>query len=294
MSSRHRIMLWTFKISQKCVKRLLHPVGKKKIKGIKQQQRLLRWKTRSVYSNPAWHLSSTFWCVFQYLFYYLPSLITLQTITSDDPLKINLSTLYENSYFKTFPVGGLRLEERRIILEVGSDSDCGQFHINGFLHGGTRRMLPLARSGGLLDAFLGNLQQKATLESRWCNPESHGCCLQFRHLWQVFGCWPTCLIFSYLLRKLLHCAPPGTAPGEGRKGEGKVHIDEIGSLWAWKVQTQTGEQERLWLGKVALCMYINIHICMPVYAVYLAFLRTSENYFYLPARKLHPVIILDN
>lgn len=84
----------------------------KKIKVIKQQQRLLRWKTRSGYSNPACHLSSTFWCVLQYLIL-LSSVITQQSITSEDLLKINLNTRYEQDYFKTFPVGRLRLEEWR-------------------------------------------------------------------------------------------------------------------------------------------------------------------------------------
>lgn len=108
-SSRHRIMLWTFKISQKCVKRLFNPVRKtKKIKRIKQQQRLLRWKTRRGYSNPAWHLSPTFWWVLQHLIQLIATSDYLHSITLVNQLKINLSTLYENSYFKTFPVGGLR------------------------------------------------------------------------------------------------------------------------------------------------------------------------------------------
>lgn len=100
--------------------------------------------------------------------------------------------------------------------------------------------------------------------------------------------------FPHTCSENYYRAPPGTAPREGRKGDGKVHIDEGGSSWVWKVQTQTGEQESLWLVKVVLCMYIKVCICMPVYAVYFAFLETSENYFLLPARNLHPVIILNN
>lgn len=71
---------------------------------------------------------------------------------------------------------------KEVILEAGSGSDCGQCNKILFLHTGTKRMLPSARSEGLLGTFSGNLQQKVTSESRWCNPESHGCCLRFRHL----------------------------------------------------------------------------------------------------------------
>jgi len=54
----------------------------------------------------------------------------------------------------------VRLKRRRkeIILEAGPGSDCGPYNKNFFLHAGTRRMLPSARSEGLLGAFSGNLQ----------------------------------------------------------------------------------------------------------------------------------------
>lgn len=144
---------------------------------------------------------STFWCVSQYLILLIviwgySAKHHFRRPNEDEPQYILWKQL-----FKNISCGRLKVRRKEIILEAGPSSDCGQCNKTLFLHIGTRRMLLSARSEGLLGAFSGNLQQKATLESRWCKPESHGCCLRFRNLWQAFGCWPICLISLYLLWK---------------------------------------------------------------------------------------------
>lgn len=65
----------------------------------------------------------------------------------------------------------LEVRRKEEILEARPGSNCGKCNTNLFLHAGTVRMLLSARSEGLWGVFSGNLQQKVTLGSRWCNPE---------------------------------------------------------------------------------------------------------------------------